>query len=69
MEITELASKDVVTVYLDETILEVAETLREQRVGSAVVLDSNGDILGVVTDRDLVVYGQQFVDSLATTTV
>ena len=69
MEITELASEDVVTVYLDESILEVAETLREERVGSAVVLDSNDDVLGVVTDRDLVVYGQQFVDSLATTTV
>lgn len=69
MEISELASEDVVTVYLDESILEVAETLREERVGSAVVLDSSGDVLGVVTDRDLVVYGQQFVDSLATTTV
>lgn len=69
MEITELASDEVVTVYLDESILEVAETLREARVGSAVVLDTNDDVLGVVTDRDLVVYGQQFVDSLATTTV
>jgi CBS domain-containing protein len=69
MKISELASEDVVTVYLDESILEVAETLREERVGSAVVLDSNDDVLGVVTDRDLVVYGQQFVDSLATTTV
>lgn len=69
MEITELASDDVVTVYLDESILEVAETLRKERVGSAVVLDTNDDVLGVVTDRDLVVYGQQFVDSLATTTV
>ena len=69
MEIPELASEDVVTVYLDESILEVAETLREERVGSAVVLDSSDDVLGVVTDRDLVVYGQQFVDSLATTTV
>ncbi|MEF8886849.1 MAG: CBS domain-containing protein [Haloarculaceae archaeon] len=69
MEITELASDEVVTVYLDESILEVAETLREAQVGSAVVLDTKGDVLGVVTDRDLVVYGQQFVDSLATTTV
>lgn len=69
MEITELASDEVVTVYLDESILDVAETLRETRVGSAVVLDTNDDVLGVVTDRDLVVYGQQFVDSLARTTV
>lgn len=69
MELTELASDEVVTVYLDESILEVAERLREERVGSAVVLDTNDDVLGVVTDRDLVVYGQQFVDSLATTTV
>lgn len=69
MELTQLASDEVVTVYLDETILAVAETLREEQVGSAVVLDSSDDVLGVVTDRDLVVYGQQFVESLATTTV
>lgn len=69
MEITDIIQEDVVTVNLDDTILDVAEVLREERVGSAVVLDAHGEILGVVTDRDLVVYGQNFVESLDRTLV
>lgn len=69
MIIRELAREDVVTVYLDDSILDVADVLRAAGVGSAVVLDANDDPLGIVTDRDLVVYGQQFVDSLAETAV
>ena len=69
MTIRELAREDVVTVYLDDSILDVAGVLRESGVGSAVVLDAHDEPLGVVTDRDLVVYGQQFVDSLAETAV
>ncbi|MEF8808145.1 CBS domain-containing protein [Natronomonas sp.] len=69
MKITDIIQEDVVTVYLDDTILDVAEVLRNERVGSAIVLDAHDKILGVVTDRDLVVYGQNFVDSLEHTTV
>jgi predicted transcriptional regulator len=69
MEITDIIQEDVVTVYFDDTILDVAEVLRNERVGSAVVLDAHDKILGIVTDRDLVVYGQNFVDALEHTTV
>jgi CBS domain-containing protein len=69
MTIRELALEDIVTVYVDGSILDIAEVLRESGVGSAVVLDAHNKPLGVVTDRDLVVYGQQFVDSLAETAV
>lgn len=69
MEITDIIQEDVVTVYLDDTIRDVAEVLRKERVGSTVVLDAHDEILGVVTDRDLVVYGQNFIDSLEHTTV
>jgi signal-transduction protein with cAMP-binding, CBS, and nucleotidyltransferase domain len=43
--------------------------MRNERVGSAVVLDAHEEVLRIVTDRDLVVYGQEFVETLATTTV
>ena len=69
MEITDLLREDVVTVYLDDSVLDVAAVLREEGVGSAVVLDAHDEVLGIVTDRDLVVYGQEFVDSLEQTTV
>jgi CBS domain-containing protein len=69
MEISDIVREDVVTVYLDDSLLDVAEVLREERVGSAVVLDGHDEVLGIVTDRDLVVYGQEFVDALDRTAV
>ena len=69
MELSELVREDVVTVYLEDDLLSVVDVLREERVGSAVVLDANDDVLGIVTDRDLVVYGRSFTDSLEETLV
>jgi CBS domain-containing protein len=69
MTIREIARTDVVTVYLDDSLLDVADVLRKEGVGSAVVLDAHDEPLGIVTDRDLVVYGQRFVDSLGQTAV
>lgn len=69
MGLTELVREDVVTVNLDDSLVEVAEVLREERVGSAVVVDASGEVIGIVTDRDLVVYGQNFLESLEQTTV
>ena len=69
MGISDIVRKDVVTVYLEDTLLDVADVLREERVGSAVVLDVDDAVLGIITDRDLVVYGRQFADSLEKTIV
>jgi CBS domain-containing protein len=56
MHIGELARSDVVTVPLDASLVTVAETMRDAGVGSVVVMDA-GKPRGIVTDRDLVVYG------------
>lgn len=69
MNISAIVSEDVVTVDIEDTILDVATVLREERVGSAVVLNANGEVAGMVTDRDLVVYGQMYADSLDQTLV
>ena len=69
MGISDIVREDVVTVYLEDTLLDVADVLREERVGSAVVLDVDDAVLGIITDRDLVVYGRQFADSLEKTIV
>ncbi|MGM0717338.1 MAG: CBS domain-containing protein, partial [Halobacteriota archaeon] len=69
MDITNIIQEDIVTVYLDDTISDVAEVLQDEHVGSVVVLDAHDEILGVVTDRDLVVYGRNFIDSLEHTTI
>lgn len=69
MGISEILSEDVVTVDLEDSLLDVANVLREEQVGSAVVLNVEDEIVGMVTDRDLVVYGQRYADSLEQTLV
>ena len=56
MTIGEIARTDVVTVPLDASLDEVGRTMREEQVGSVVVLD-DGMPRGIVTDRDVAVYG------------
>ncbi|KAB1196463.1 MULTISPECIES: cyclic nucleotide-binding/CBS domain-containing protein [Haloferax] len=57
MLVKELAQTDVVTVDVEDSLVDVARTMRTERVGSVVVVDAKGVVAGVVTDRDIVVYG------------
>ena len=56
MNVRDVASAGVVTAEIDDTVREVSVRMRDAGVGSVVVLDGRGDPIGVVTDRDLVVY-------------
>ncbi len=69
MDITDLIQEDIVTVNLDDSLIDVAEVFLEERVGSAVVVDASDEVIGIVTDRDLVIYGQNFVEELDRTAV
>lgn len=69
MSVSEILREDVVTVYIEDNLLEVADVLQDEKVGSAVVLDADGGVVGMVTDRDLVVFGRNFADDLERTTV
>lgn len=69
MEITDLIQEDIVTVNLDDNLIDVAEVFLEEQVGSAVVVDASDEVIGIVTDRDLVIYGQNFIDELDRTAV
>ena len=57
MTIEDIARSDVVTVDLDSTLTEIAAVMRDERVGSVVVVDGKGTVAGLLTDRDLVVSG------------
>lgn len=52
MTIGDIARTEVVTVDPDTGVESMAETMRNDRVGSLVVVE-DGDVLGIVTDRDL----------------
>lgn len=54
MTVGDLAREHVVTVTPETTAIDIATTLADENVGSAVVLDGNAPV-GIVTDRDLTV--------------
>jgi CBS domain-containing protein len=53
VEIRDVMTEGVVTAQPSATAREVAELMRERNVGSVVLLDESGAIVGFVTDRDL----------------
>lgn len=58
MNIGEICTRDVVFVRRETDVVQVAKVMREQRVGSVVVVEdrANGVVpVGIVTDRDIVV--------------
>ena len=54
MKIIEIMTKDVSTVEPDTTLEEIALLMRNEDVGAVPVLEGN-ELLGIVTDRDIVV--------------
>lgn len=45
---------DVVSVKKETTIRELAELFTKHRVGSVPVVDDNGNLIGIVTESDLI---------------
>ncbi len=50
----ELMTRNVVTVKKETSIRELAELFTNRRISSAPVVDDNGDLIGIVTETDLV---------------
>lgn len=53
----EIMTKDVATVTLKDNVYEVACKMRDWNVGSIPVVDEKEDVIGVITDRDIVIRG------------
>jgi CBS domain-containing protein len=54
-QLKDVMSKDVVCVPQDEQLRAVAETMRDKGIGDVLVTNADGDLCGIVTDRDIVV--------------
>jgi len=48
-----LITRSLVSVRPDSTVREAARLMRENRVGSVVVLDEAGRLAGILTERDI----------------
>ncbi|MGG1660222.1 CBS domain-containing protein [Brevibacillus sp. NRS-1366] len=53
----EIMTKDVATVTLKDNVYEVACKMRDWNVGVIPVVDEKDDVIGVITDRDIVIRG------------
>jgi CBS domain-containing protein len=53
--IDEMMTTDLRTVRDGATIEEAARVMRDADIGDVIVLDEDGRVSGIVTDRDLVV--------------
>jgi CBS domain-containing protein len=56
-QIKDVMTKPVQTVRRDATLRAVARAMKEHRIGAVLVLQADGSLLGLVTDRDLVMRG------------
>ena len=50
----DIMTRDVITVKPATTIEELARILMEHRISGAPVVDDNGNLVGVVTENDLI---------------
>ena len=50
----DIMTQEVISVTPDTTVIELAEILSSQNIGGAPVLDSIGNLLGIVTESDLI---------------
>lgn len=56
----DVMTKDVVTVTLETSIRELAGLITAHRIGSIPVLDSEGNLVGIVTESDLIEQDKSF---------
>ena len=54
MLVREVMSSPVISVDENEDIVQVANKMREQRVGAVIVVNSSENPVGIVTERDIV---------------
>lgn len=55
MRVSDIMTKDVATADLETSIEEIATLMKEENVGAIPVLDDDGDLAGIITDRDIVI--------------
>ncbi len=57
MKVEDIMQRDVIKVKHSYTIKEVSKKMKEHNVGRVPVVDDEGNVIGIVTDRDIVISG------------
>jgi len=56
----DIMTRDVITVNLSGTIEELARILVDKRISGAPVVDDKGELIGIVTENDLIRKNKKF---------
>jgi CBS domain-containing protein len=56
-KVREIMSSHPVSLPSDATLIEAARTMRDNDIGDVLILEPDGRLIGIVTDRDMVVRG------------
>ncbi len=54
LKVSDVMTSNVITVKPDETIVDAARKMAENKIGSVVVVDDKGTIIGILTEGDIV---------------
>lgn len=54
MQVAEVMIKDVKTVRSEDSVKKASQIMKEHKIGSLIVLDGSGNIVGIVTERDII---------------
>ncbi|MBQ9313386.1 MAG: CBS domain-containing protein [Clostridia bacterium] len=54
MKVSEIMTKNMVVVNSDDTILDAAKLMKQHNIGCIPVIENGDKVLGVITDRDIV---------------
>lgn len=55
MKVNDIMTKNVIDIGMDETVSVAARTLTNYNIGMLPVRGKNGEVCGVLTDRDIVI--------------
>ncbi|MEX0832431.1 MAG: CBS domain-containing protein [Actinomycetota bacterium] len=54
MQVGDIMSKEVKTCTIDHTFADAAKVLHDNRISSVIIVQKDGSVAGIVTERDLV---------------
>lgn len=54
LSVKDVLTKNVITTSLDTPVREIASTMDEKRIGSVFITDVEGQVVGIVTESDVV---------------
>ncbi|MBI4652164.1 CBS domain-containing protein, partial [Candidatus Desantisbacteria bacterium] len=61
-KVLDVMTRGVVSVHLADSVKDVAKTLIENKIHAVAVMDNNGDVVGVISEMDLLKVINQDLD-------